>query len=353
MYVDGHLDIAYNVISAGRDVTHSVAEIRAAEGAPHPTMGSCTVALPDLAVGGVGLVFGTLFTLPVTAQITDLSVGPSYRSAEEAHAQALAQLGIYRGLAAAGWLRLIGSRGDLAAHRSAWGGGDRTLGMVLLMENGDPIREPTEASWWHAQGVRIVGPAWQGTRYCGGTRAPGPLTDLGRALMPELSHAGLTLDLSHMAEASFWQALDLFDGPVIASHSNCRALVAEDRADRHLSDVMIRALLDRDAVIGMVFYNAFLAAEYMKDDPKDRYGIDRVLGHIDHICQIAGDARHVAIGSDLDGGLGREQIPRELDSVADMPCVAEALSAAGYADTDVAAIMGGSWLRFLESALPA
>ncbi|MEI7768673.1 MAG: membrane dipeptidase [Chloroflexales bacterium] len=353
MYVDGHLDIAYNVISAGRDVTRRVIETRAAEGSPRPGMGTCTVSLPDLALGGVGLVFGTLFTLPATAQSTDLPTEQSYHSAEEAHAQALAQLAVYRGLSDAGWLHLIGSRDDLAAHRAAWAAGDRTLGLLLLMENGDPIRDPSEAAWWHRQGVRIVGPAWQATRYCGGTRAPGPLTDLGRALMPELSRVGLILDISHMAEESFWQALALFDGPVIASHSNCRALVAEARADRHLSDAMIRALLGRNAVIGTVLYNAFLAAEYVRDDPKERYGIDRLLRHIDHICQIAGDARHVAIGSDLDGGLGREQIPREIDSVADMPRIAEALSAAGYADQDVAAIMGGSWLHFLESALPA
>jgi membrane dipeptidase len=155
-----------------------------------------------------------------------------------------------------------------------------------------------------------------------------------------------------MAEESFWQAIDLFDGPVIASHSNCRALVSESRADRHLSDAMIRALLGRGAVIGMALYNAFLAAEYVGGDAKERYGLDRLLRHIDHICQIAGDARHVAIGSDLDGGLGREQIPRELDSAADMPRIADALSAGGYADADVAAIMGDSWLRFLEAALP-
>jgi membrane dipeptidase len=353
LYVDGHLDIAYNVIAAGRDVTRTVAEIRAAEGAPLPSMGSCTVSLPDLAIGGVGLVFGTLFTLPAAALSTDLPAEQSYRSAEEAHAQALAQLAIYRGLVEAGWLRLIGSRADLTEHRVAWEAGDRTVGMVLLMENGDPIREPAEASWWRGQGVRIVGPAWQATRYCGGTRAPGPLTDLGRALMPKLSRAGLILDISHMAEESFWQSLDLFGGPVIASHSNCRALVAESRADRHLSDAMARAVIERGGVIGMVLYNAFLAAEYVKDDPKELYGLDRLLRHIDHVCQIAGDARHVAIGSDLDGGLGREQIPRELDSVADMPRIAEALSVAGYTDADVAAIMGENWLRLLDQSLPA
>jgi membrane dipeptidase len=353
MYVDGHLDIAYNVIAAGRDVALGLDAIRAAEPAVHAAMGTATVSLPDLRRGGVGLVFGTLFTLPASAQSSDLPAEQSYRTPEQAHAQALTQLAVYGDLAAAGHVRLIGSRRELAAHRAAWAAGDGAVGMVLLMENGDPIRVPGEAAWWREQGVRIVGPAWQATRYCGGTHQPGPLSDLGRALLPELSRAGLVLDISHMAEQSFWQALEIFDGQLIASHSNCRSLVSEARADRHLSDAMIRALVDRGAVIGAVLYNAFIAAEYVKGDPKDRYGLDRLVRHIDHVCQIAGDARHAAIGSDLDGGLGREHIPRELDSVADLPRIAEALAAAGYADQDVAAIMGGNWISMLESALPA
>jgi membrane dipeptidase len=167
-----------------------------------------------------------------------------------------------------------------------------------------------------------------------------------------LAAAGIILDISHMAEESFWQALDLWDGPVIASHSNSRDLVHERMADRHLSDAMIKALVERDAVIGTVFYNAFIAAEYQKDDPKDRYGLDRLVRHIDRVCQIAGSARHAALGSDLDGGLGSEHIARELDSCADMPRLAEALGAAGYSDADVAAIMGDNWIRLLEGALP-
>jgi membrane dipeptidase len=139
---------------------------------------------------------------------------------------------------------------------------------------------------------------------------------------------------------------------VIASHSNSRDLVSADRADRHLSDAMIKALVERDAVIGTVFYNAFIAAEYVKGDPKERYGLDRLVRHIDRVCQIAGSTRHAALGSDLDGGLGREHIARELDSVADMPRLAEALGAAGYGDSDVANIMGDNWIRMLEQALP-
>jgi membrane dipeptidase len=352
MYVDGHLDIAYNVVSAGRDFTRSVAATRQIEQPPSEAMGTCTVALPDLLGGAVGVVFGTLFTLPASAMSSDLPRERVYRTADEAHAQALEQLEVYRELAGRPEVRLIERRADLAAQRVAWQRGERQLGIVVLMENGDPIREPGEAAWWAEQGVRIVGPAWQATRYCGGTKAPGPLTALGRALMPELERAGLVLDVSHMAEESFWQALDLFGGTLIASHSNCRALAPERSADRHLSDAMIKALLERDAVIGAVLFNGFIAAEYQKDDPKAGYPLARLVRHIDHICQIAGDARHCAIGSDLDGGLGREHIPAELDSCADLARLAEALIAAGYSQADVDLIMGGNWIRMLESVLP-
>lgn len=352
MFVDGHLDIAYNVFSARRDFEAGVAAIRAAEDPHNPQLGAATVGLPDLRRGGVGLVFATLFTLPAGAAGTDLPAAFSYVTPAEAHAQAHAQLDYYRGLAERGLARLITTRADLAAHVAAWPT-DGCLGIVVLMENGDPICEPAEVAWWAERGVRIVGPAWQATRYCGGTRQPGPLTPLGRALLPHLAAAGLILDVSHMAEESFWEALALWDGPIIASHSNSRSLVAERLADRHLSDAMIRALVERGAVIGAVLYNAFLAAGYTRGDPKERYGLDLLVRHIDRVCQIAGDAEHAAIGSDLDGGLGREQIPRELDSVADMPHLAAALADHGYGDADIARIMGQNWLRLLERSLPA
>jgi membrane dipeptidase len=155
-----------------------------------------------------------------------------------------------------------------------------------------------------------------------------------------------------MAEESFWEALGLYQGPVIASHSNCRALAPARVADRHLSDAMLKALIARDAVIGTVIFNAFLAAEYQSGDPKAHYGLDILVRHIDRVCQLAGDARHAAIGSDLDGGIGCEDIPRELDSIADMPRVAEALGTLGYSDEAIAGIMGENWLRLLAAALP-
>ena len=353
MFIDGHEDIAYNHLVLGRDFTQPARATRAREGAVPPDIGDCTTSLPDLLLGGVGVVFATLFTLPATATNTSISTEVGYRTPDEAHDQAIAQLQYYRELAARPDVRLIASRAELDAVKDSWATGAPQLGLVPLMENADPIRTPGEAGWWREQGLRIVGPAWHGTRYCGGTNEPGPLTELGRDLMRELGRVGLVLDISHIAEESFWEALDLFDGTLIASHSNCRALLPNSYSpDRHLSDAMIRALLKRDAVIGVVPYGRFLRDGWTPAQGKAALGLDDLLRHIEHICQLAGDARHVAFGSDFDGGFGSDAIPRELDTAADMPRLREALLAAGYRAADADGIMGGNWLRVLERALP-
>lgn len=353
MFVDGHEDIAYNRLTLGRDFTLPARDTRAREGEPSPDVGSCTTSLPDLLAGGVGVVFATIFTLPATSTNTSIATERGYGSPDEAHQQGLTQLAYYRELAQRPDVRLVTSRSDLDAVGARWAAGSPQLGLVPLMENADPIRTPDEASWWYEQGLRIVGPAWHATRYCGGTSQPGPLTADGRALMRELSSAGLVLDISHMAEESFWQALDLFNGVVIATHCNCRALLPNSRyPDRHLSDAMLRVLLERDAVIGAVPYGRFLRDDWTPKSGKAALGLDDLLRHIDHICQLAGDARHVAFGSDFDGGFGSEAIPRELDTAADLPRLREALLAAGYSDADADNVMGGNWQRMLERALP-
>ena len=171
--------------------------------------------------------------------------------------------------------------------------------------------------------MRIIGPSWHATRYAGGTGAPGPLTDLGRELLGEMERLGMVLDISHLSEESFWEAIERFHGVVIASHSNCRALVP---GDRHLTDEMIRAIAERDGVIGTVMANPFLVADWGKEDHVVPVTLADVIRHIDHICQVTGTTRHSAIGSDFDGGFGVESTPVEFDSVADLAKLADALS---------------------------
>ena len=358
MIVDAHEDIAYNALHHDRDVRRPLAAIRAdqrrratGEGASGgrplaasaPLSGmeqTAMLALDAHRRGGVGLVFGTIFVPP-----GDL---------DEMARDGLAQLGWYEQVAATEpppGVRLISTRAELAALRRDWDAATtpeaRPVGLVLLMEGADPLPSPAAVRDYYARGLRILGTSWHGTRYGGGTRAPGPLTVLGRDLLGEMARLGMILDISHMAEETFWQALDVFPGRVIASHSNCRAYTP---TDRHLSDEMIQALAARDAVIGTVLANSFLEGGWKAGDPL--LTLDAVVRHIDHICQLTGTTRHCAIGSDFDGGFGVESTPAELDSVADLGRIGQALAAHGYSEADVAGILGGNWLRLLEESLP-
>ena len=206
------------------------------------------------------------------------------------------------------------------------------------MEGADPIRTPDGVAQWFDAGLCIVGLAWQGTRYSGGTHMPSPLTPAGKALLTQMERIGMILDTTHLAEESFWQALEHFHGPVIASHSNCRVFTP---TDRHLSDEMIRALVARNAVIGVVPNNAFLDARWSRTH-RFTIGLGQVVRHIDHICQLAGNTLHVTIGSDIDGGFGRDETPTELDTVADLAKLADSLFNTGYTKEDVVRVMSSN-----------
>ena len=345
--VDAHLDIAWNKFALNRDFLKSVMEKRAREGA-HPAHGegSALVGLPDLIAGNVRVVFATTFV--AQAQPGRKEWGRTYSTPQEAHDQAMEQVAYYAMLAMDSRVSLITTRGDLDRVLAS---PEPQVGLVTLMEGADPIVAPAQTPNWFEAGVRIVGPAWSQTRYSGGTRAPGPLTDLGRALMPQLERAGMILDISHMAEQSFFDALGLFGGAVIASHSNCRVFAGAD-PDRHLSDEMIRAIIARDGVIGTVLYGGFIKAGWDKSARKDTLTLADAVRHAQHICDLAGDARHVGIGSDFDGGFGMESTPREIDTIADLQKLGDALSAASFDDADIANILGGNWIRLLRRALP-
>lgn len=331
MYVvDAHLDLAYNALR-GRAVTRPATEQTAdPEGIP-------TVGLPDLRRGGVGFVCATIFTAPA------VNDQPGYRTPDEAQIAGWEQLQWYLAQLKAGEIDLVTSPDEVPSTPC----GDGPVPAILLMESADPLRTPADLPMWFNAGLRIIGMAWKQTRYAGGTGAPGPLTDLGRELAKEMDRLGVIHDVSHLAEASFWELMDLAAGPVFASHSNCRRFVP---TDRQLSDDMIRALVSRGGVIGINYFDKFLLSP---DEHKTRRAtLDDVVRHMDHICQLAGSARHVAIGTDMDGGLGRENIPREIITSEDLPKLAEALGRRGYSAGDVAGIMGGTLAEFFRKNLP-
>jgi len=136
---------------------------------------------------------------------------------------------------------------------------------------------------------------------------------------------------------------------LLASHSNPRGVVP---GDRQLSDALIAGIAEREGVIGIVPYNGFLRRDWRRGDRKERVTLADVVRAIDYVCQRVGDAEHVGLGSDLDGGFGSESAPAELDTVADVPKLATALGEHGFEAAHIRAIMGGNWLRWLRRLLP-
>ena len=348
--VDAHEDIAWNALVLGRDVRRSALETRRLEeGTGVPRRGGhCMVGLPEWLSGSVTIIFGTVFVAPARRGSPEPH---TYTTAEEAYALGQAQLDFYHRLAGeCDQVALIGNHADLNGVLASWESGNPQVGIVPLMEGADPIRGPAEAEVWFERGVRLVGLSWQaGSRYAGGNAAPGRLTDAGRELLAVMADLGLILDVSHLAEESFFEAVDRFEGQIVATHANPRARVP---GPRHLSDEMIRRLVERDGVIGLVPFNRFLRSGWSTGDPKEDVTGADVAAAVDHICQVVGDAAHVGLGSDFDGGFGAESAPAEIDTVADLGRIGPALGELGYGEEDVAAVLGGNWLRLLRATLP-
>lgn len=358
MIVDGHQDLGWNMVQFGRNYTRSVAETRALE-AGQPVLvqnGNSMLGWPDWIEGGVGLIFAVLYAGPARRKQKPWD-DVIYETAEQAHALYREQLDLYRQLVEdhSDKFRLILDQGDLREHLAEWDQAPdrRRLGLVLLMEGADGVREPAEIEWWMEQGIRIVGPAWAGTRYSGGTTEPGPLTALGFELLDRMAGLGLILDISHLAEEAARQALERYSGVILASHSNPRRLLMNSRyPDRHLSDEVIDLLADRDGTTGIVLGNSFLKDGWTKGDPREQVGMEQVVTAMEYVAQRTGTARHIGLGSDFDGGFGRESVPTAFDSIRDLGLIGQALRDRGWDSDAVEGVLGGNWLRLLRAGLP-
>lgn len=293
-----------------------------------------------------------------------------YHSGEAAYAAAQGHLAYYRILARRGEARLLQCHDDFVTHMAAWAAADQTdaptvglpVGFVLGMEGADPILWPEQVHEWYADGIRVVSLTHYGvSTYAHGTGTAGGLTPQAKPLLQEMAKAGMILDLTHIADEGFWQALALFAGPVLASHQNCRALVP---GERQFSDAQLQAVIERGGVIGVSMDTWMLYAPGTLDWAKAGITSRRALfsrrdvtlahvaDHIDHICQLAGNADHAAIGGDTDGQGGVEGAPAEVDTVADYQKVAAILAARGYAQTAIEQILFRNWQRFYAQWLP-
>jgi membrane dipeptidase len=347
---DAHLDLAWNALDWNRDLQLPLAEVRRQEeGLAGKGRGRGTVTFPEMRRGGVGLCIATL--LPRLLRDTMPPI-QRFRSMTAAYAAARGQLAYYRALAREGYLRWITDRAGLDEHVRAWSGVEEPkapIGFILSMEGADSVLSPEQVGEWWEAGLRIIGPAHYGpSPYAHGTGTEGGLFPPGPALLKTMEQAGMILDVTHLSDQSFDQALEIYGGPVLASHHNCRALVP---GQRQLTDAQIKRLVGRGAVIGAALDAWMLYPGWVRGETQPEVvGLEAMIDHIDHVCQLAGNARHAAIGSDLDGGFGTEQTPRDLESIADLRRVPEMLRRRGYPAADMEAICHGNWVRFFREA---
>ena len=320
MIVDAHLDIAWNAVGEGRPFL----------GAPAK---GYVISKPTLQAAGVGLVFATLYAAPAAAT-RSMRTRFVYENGHEAHIMATAQTNYYRACE----LPLIRDRRELTAYVRGWRKGK--LAAVMLMEGADPIESPAQLGAWVDRGVRIIGLSWGRTRYAGGTRAPGGLTDLGVELLKAMQRKKVILDLSHAADQSVAAAFAMGRGPIMCSHSNARAIVP---GDRQITDATAAEVARRGGMLGVSFYEHHLRRT-------GRATLDDVIKHVLHLARAAGGPEHVGLGTDLDGGFNAAQSP--IRSLADLKRL-PAMLRRHFSAAQVEGIMGGNWLGFLEKSLPA
>jgi membrane dipeptidase len=348
--IDLHLDLSMNALEWNRDLRLSVAEINAREAgrSDMPGRGRATVSLPALREGSVGLVVAT----QIARYVAPDNRLPGWHSPHQAWAHTQGQLAWYRAMEEAGEMQQVTDLATLEAmvdwHLS---GEPAPIGYILSLEGADSLITPTHLYHAHAYGLRAVGPAHYGPgRYANGTHSSGRMGAQGVELLYEMDRLRMILDATHLCDEAFWQAMDIYKGPVWASHNNCRALVPDQR---QFDDDQLRELIRRDAIIGAAMDAWMIVPGWRKGESTPEgtgCTLERLLDHVDHICQLAGNAKHVCIGSDLDGGYGSEQCPSDVATIADLRKIPDLLRARGYSEADVEGMMHGNALRFLRRA---
>ncbi len=352
--IDAHLDLAMNAMEWNRDLKQPVADLREREKGLNdkPDRARNTVSLPALRDGKIGLVVAT----QIARYVRRGSPLPGWHSPEQAWAQTQAQLAWYQAMVNEGEMIQVSGISSLDAQIKKWEDdsipdGNKPVGFILSLEGADSLVNLSYLEKAYAYGLRALGPAHYGEgRYAGGTGTEEGFSANGISLLKEMDSLHMILDVTHLTDLGFSQAMEIYKGPVWASHHNCRALV---KNQRQLTDDQIRILIERGSVIGGVMDAWMLTDGWIRgvSIPRARgTDLNSLIDNYDHICQIAGNADHIAIGSDLDGAFGTEQSPYDLDTITDLQKLPDLLKQRGYSEANISNILHGNWLRFLKKA---
>ncbi|MBI2503295.1 MAG: membrane dipeptidase, partial [Candidatus Latescibacteria bacterium] len=332
LIIDSHLDLAFNALQLNRDLTLPAATVRTCDSvAHHEAYGACTTTFPELRRGQIGIVFGTVMS---RLDPNDRWTRTGMYTQDQCYAVGRGHAAYYQVMEQQGLLRFIHNTRDLDQMVAAWKNpqADTPFGLVLAMESADPVLGPDNVQEWHDLGLRVVSISHYGvSTYAHGTSTEGGLLPTAKPLLDALADARIIVDMTHLTDQAHWELLEIYEGPVCASHHNCRALTP---GQRQLSDEMIRSIAARGGVIGTATDAWMLDPEWKRKVPanqqRTRATLETVADHIDHIAQLLGTSRHCGIGTDLDGGYGQEQSPRDLNTIADLQKLVPILSRRGY-----------------------
>jgi membrane dipeptidase len=343
-----------NALEWNRDLREPVAEINRREAGmtDKPDRGNATISFGELRKGNIGLVVAT----QIGRYVAPDNTLPGWHSPEQAWAQTQGQLAWYKAMEEEGYMTMIRTKEELDSHLALWNNGDsdgkKPIGYLLSIEGADSFVTVGHLERAYQYGLRAVGPAHYGPgRYANGTDSSGRLNESGQALLKKMDELHIILDVTHLNDDAFWHALEIYKGPVWASHNNCRVFVNHNR---QFSDEMIKALIERNAVIGIALDAWMMVPGWVRgvSTPQNmNCNLEIMVNNIDHICQLAGNTRYAAIGSDLDGAFGTEQCPYDLKTIADIQKADALLKKRGYTDRDVEAIFSGNVVNFMRSAL--
>jgi membrane dipeptidase len=346
---DAHLDLAMNALEWNRDLTWTVEEIRKSEigMTDKPDREKNTVSLDAMRKGNIGLCVAT----QIARYVKKDSHLPGWNSPHQAWAQTQGQLAWYKAMEDIGEMIQITNAEQLGNHLELWKNptSKTPIGYILSLEGADSIITVGHLEKSFQQGLRAIGPAHYGPgTYAHGTDSVGGIGVKGKALLKKIEELNLILDATHLCDVSFWETMKVYNGPVWASHNNCRKFVDHNR---QYSDEQINELIIRGAVIGIALDAWMMVPNWVRgvSTPKSMdVTLNQMIDNIDHICQLSGNSLHVGIGTDLDGAFGKEQTPYDLDTIADLQKVPIMLSKKGYTESDIENIMSQNFIKFLK-----